>query len=62
MAKLTKNQRYYLHRKLNGIYRVEAKKRTIYIPFSEIISNSVKQQAILNRLCGGGYNIQSFID
>jgi len=59
MAKLTKNQRYYLHRKLKGIYKVEAKKRTVYVPVSEIITNTVKQQAILNRLCGGGiiYNL-----
>jgi len=54
MTKLTKNQRYHLHRKLKGIYRVEAKKRTVYVPVSEIITNTVKQQAILNQLCGGG--------
>jgi len=62
MAKLTKNQRCYLHRKLKGIYKVEVKKRTVYVPFLDIVSDSVKQRSVLDRLCGGGYNIQSFID
>jgi len=55
MAKLTKNQRCYLHRKLKGIYKVEVKKRTVYVPFLDIVSDSVKQRSVLDRLCGGGY-------
>lgn len=55
-VKIKKNRRYYLHRKLKGVYRVEARKRLIHIPPGEL-----KLSNVINELITGGYSAQLYI-
>ena len=54
--KLSQNRRYYLHRKLKGVYRVEARKRMIHVPPGEL-----QKAEVINELINGGYSAQLFI-
>lgn len=56
-VKMKTNRRYYLHRKLKGFYRVEARKRLIHVPVGGEILKEV-----LNELINGGYSAQYYIE
>lgn len=58
---LSSSQRYYQHRKIRRLgYRMDARKRTIYIPANTPPSNELLR--ISEKLGRGNYNLQTEIE
>ncbi|MFH1121764.1 MAG: hypothetical protein V1775_18230 [Bacteroidota bacterium] len=56
-VKIKSSRRYYLHRKIKGVYRVEARKRLIHVP----VGGGDLMKEVLNELINGGYSAQYYI-
>lgn len=52
-------RRYYLHRKLKGLYRINARGRTVFVPATDT-DNPLNNKALL-ALSQLRYSIQTFI-
>ncbi|MEO0473277.1 MAG: hypothetical protein AAF206_26930 [Bacteroidota bacterium] len=50
------SRRYYLHRKVRQLYKLNARSKTIYVPFDTIVSDKYTQE-----LMKSGYSVQLFI-
>jgi hypothetical protein len=51
------SRRYYLHRKLKKLYRVEARKKLIHVP----IGGGGEMIEFIRELINGGYSAQFYI-
>lgn len=55
--KQKRNRRYYIHRRLKGVYAIQPRKRLIQIPAGE----ELPKLSMVMELIKGGYSAQYFI-